>query len=565
MKILSIEFENHPILGNLKLDFTDKNGNPVDTIILAGENGCGKTTILEELYNLWNTSKHNANNKGQYITTRVYLNEREINKIIQRIKEANNHSLILINPTGLFEVRCDLSTSALGCFDVKYQQEGSNVITPISCVIMSYLQSFAKSIFSTVDINYVSEAITTIQSSSLDTDSNGRKKSDIYSARKINQMFVDIDALDSSDLKAWTLEHIGIPAPRDIISPRIKRFSNAFDSMFDNLHFYKVDNISNTKAILFKKQDKIIPISRLSSGEKQIVYRGAYLLKDIKLDIGNTVLIDEPEISLHPEWQKKILVYYQKLFSDENGKQLSQMFVATHSPFIIHNPNRHNDKVVVLQKDDNGNIVQSDKPEYYDCNSCKVVEDSFSVNDFSDKKRCPLIFLEGRTDELYFNKAKELFGNKKLEYTFQWVGHLKSDGNEEFTGKDALNKLKTFILGNKNVFPDMNILLYDCDTNKKTEKIAENLIIKTLKKQDNPHYQIGIENLLNLPNNFNYGEYYKEETKVSPYGEVSKISKFQKMDLAKDICEKYSEEQQREILKNIGQVVGEIEKELFKE
>ena len=64
MRILSIEFENHSILGNLKLDFTDKNGNPVDTIILAGENGCGKTTILEELYNLWDISKHNANNKG---------------------------------------------------------------------------------------------------------------------------------------------------------------------------------------------------------------------------------------------------------------------------------------------------------------------------------------------------------------------------------------------------------------------------------------------------------------------------------------------------------------------
>ena len=378
-------------------------------------------------------------------------------------------------------------------------------------------------------------------------------------------MLVDIDALDNGDLAVWVDEHPNQIPPSNEKKKRIKRFSNAFDSMFNNLHFYKVDNISNIKAILFKKRDKIVPISQLSSGEKQIVYRGAYLLKDIKNDLGKTVLIDEPEISLHPDWQKKILGYYQKLFSDESGKQLSQMFVATHSPFIIHNPNRHNDKVVVLQKDDNGNIVQSDKPEYYDCNSCKVVEDSFSVNDFSDDKRCPLIFLEGRTDELYFNKAKELFGNKKLEYIFQWVGHLKSDGNEEFTGKDSLNKLKNFILGNKNVFPDMNILLYDCDTNKKTEKIAENLIIKTLAKQDNPHYQIGIENLLNLPNNFNYNEYYKEETKVSPYGEVSKISKFQKMNLAKDICEKYSEEQQREILKNIGQVVGEIEKELFKE
>ena len=77
MKILSIEFEKHPILGNLKLDFTDKNGNPVDTVLLAGENGCGKTTILEELQNLWDTGKNNSNYKGRYITTKIYLNKEE--------------------------------------------------------------------------------------------------------------------------------------------------------------------------------------------------------------------------------------------------------------------------------------------------------------------------------------------------------------------------------------------------------------------------------------------------------------------------------------------------------
>lgn len=223
-------------------------------------------------------------------------------------------------------------------------------------------------------------------------------------------MLIDIDALDSSDLKAWTLEHIGIPTPKNIISPRIERFSQAFEAMFEDLHFYKVDNISNTKTILFKRKNAEIPIYRLSSGEKQIVYRGAFFLKDIKLDIGNLVFIDEPEISLHPEWQKKILGYYQKLFSDEKGKQLSQMFVATHSPFIIHNPNRHNDKVVVLQKDEGGNSIQSDKPEYYDCNSCKAVEDSFSVSDFDSNEK--ILFIE---DGAHKTILEELLKNEDFK------------------------------------------------------------------------------------------------------------------------------------------------------
>lgn len=50
LKIKRLSFSDHPILGNLSLDFTDRNGKPLDTIIIAGENGTGKTTILETIY-----------------------------------------------------------------------------------------------------------------------------------------------------------------------------------------------------------------------------------------------------------------------------------------------------------------------------------------------------------------------------------------------------------------------------------------------------------------------------------------------------------------------------------
>ena len=411
MKILSIEFEKHPILGNLKLDFTDKNGNPVDTVLLAGENGCGKTTILEELQNLWDAGKNNSNYKGQYITTKIYLNKEEINQITQKISEANRSDIMPKNPSGFFIIKADLSTNAWGCFDIKYQQIETKSLVPINCFLMAYLQPFAQSIFSPVDINYHSQNITSIQATSLDSDKSSRKKSDENLATKINQLLVDAEASDASEVLAWVRTHPTQIIPQHLVSPRIKRFSNAFSKMFDDIEFSRVDNVRSIKTILFKRKNTEIPISRLSSGEKQIVYRGAYLLKDIQLDLGKAVLIDEPEISLHPEWQKKILGYYQSLFSDETGKQLSQMFVATHSPFIIHNQNRHNDKVVVLKKDDNGNIFQSDKPEYYACNSCKAIEDSFSVYDFNDINE-KIIFVE---DDSHKVVLEELLKDKDFK------------------------------------------------------------------------------------------------------------------------------------------------------
>lgn len=41
---------DHPALGNLSLDFRDSTGKANKTVILAGENGCGKTAILETIF-----------------------------------------------------------------------------------------------------------------------------------------------------------------------------------------------------------------------------------------------------------------------------------------------------------------------------------------------------------------------------------------------------------------------------------------------------------------------------------------------------------------------------------
>ena len=50
MKIRKVKWANHPILGNLELDFINPATNkPYSTIVLAGENGTGKTTILETI------------------------------------------------------------------------------------------------------------------------------------------------------------------------------------------------------------------------------------------------------------------------------------------------------------------------------------------------------------------------------------------------------------------------------------------------------------------------------------------------------------------------------------
>lgn len=89
MKLNKLEFKNHPILGDLFLDFMNEETNkPYSNIIFAGENGCGKTAILKEIVN-YHISEKIINKQVEEgrpldsIFIRQDLKHSEIDKIIK--------------------------------------------------------------------------------------------------------------------------------------------------------------------------------------------------------------------------------------------------------------------------------------------------------------------------------------------------------------------------------------------------------------------------------------------------------------------------------------------------
>jgi ABC-type multidrug transport system ATPase subunit len=66
MKLEQIKIEKHPILGDLSLSFINpKTQEPYQIIVFVGENGCGKTTLLNELFN-YNKSQYIVEKQGRY-------------------------------------------------------------------------------------------------------------------------------------------------------------------------------------------------------------------------------------------------------------------------------------------------------------------------------------------------------------------------------------------------------------------------------------------------------------------------------------------------------------------
>jgi predicted ATPase len=71
--------------------------------------------------------------------------------------------------------------------------------------------------------------------------------------------------------------------------------------------------------------DRPISLASLSSGEKQALR----ILIEVVRAGANSILIDEPEISMHVDWQTDLVKSLRQL------NPASQLILATHSPEIV--------------------------------------------------------------------------------------------------------------------------------------------------------------------------------------------------------------------------------------
>jgi predicted ATPase len=145
----------------------------------------------------------------------------------------------------------------------------------------------------------------------------------------------------------------------DKLNLRMSRFTKAYEEIFDKKLI--LDDSEEEVKFLKVVTNEMIPFSNLSSGEMQIVLRGGFLLQNLNVLSGSLVLIDEPELSLHPQWQQKIFNYYLNLFRSSQG-QLSQIFMTTHSEYVVKSGLKNKDTLVIVLKSLENNLyIESDK------------------------------------------------------------------------------------------------------------------------------------------------------------------------------------------------------------
>lgn len=162
---------------------------------------------------------------------------------------------------------------------------------------------------------------------SADTPSNVKKKgnSPLYE----NLMGVVLQNEKSNSFFNYRMRALNYVDEAPRVSARIEMLFSVIDTFFCQTDKHvEIDKEHNL--LVFKSgshPEESITLDLLSAGEKQLLYM---LLTVFLLDEKPAVLLlDEPELSLHIEWQEKLISALRKLNSR------CQLIVTTHSPSIF--------------------------------------------------------------------------------------------------------------------------------------------------------------------------------------------------------------------------------------
>lgn len=297
MKVKSIQFKNHKVLKNLKIDFLDKEGKILDLIVLAGSNGSGKTNVLEGIYN-----------RDKIIDAHLNIEYEEKEK---QLKSILNNDISKLNDLQNYKNSNRSEYSAIKKIYDKEEELPKIIYFPTEINFskvdkaddkFSYTYQFFNKVESNLVKNipsYLSSMVRMIQKQDEDLS---YKEAKLAVATKVNEIFSDLDL---------NIKMIG------------------FTKGIEDLPLFR------------NKQGEEFNINGLSSGEKQLFVRALTL--DMIHAENSIILIDEPEISLHPQWQQKIINVYRNM-----GKN-NQVIIATHSPHILSSVPK--DSIKILEKE----------------------------------------------------------------------------------------------------------------------------------------------------------------------------------------------------------------------
>ncbi|MGD2089090.1 MAG: AAA family ATPase [Candidatus Aminicenantes bacterium] len=303
MKIKKVHLENHPLFDTMDINFRGADGTALDTIIIAGINGTGKTTLLETIFDIGTHAQNSF--KDSYL-------EVDITCLFKKRTIDSNYNA---------SFKLDDGRTKRNLINEKFREIDE--------------QKRPRIIYLPTEINFDKSSQINLEFYNKYVDFRIKIEQDLIK---------DIPSFIATLINNEVYKNPDFPTQRSI-----DKVCNEINSLFEILeidaHIVGL-NPEGEKLPIFKNSaGKVFNIKELSSGEKQLFIRAMTLRM---LNANNSIiLVDEPEISMHPKWQQRIMKVYEKM--GENN----QIIAATHSPHVVASVPKES---VKLLKRENGQI-----------------------------------------------------------------------------------------------------------------------------------------------------------------------------------------------------------------
>jgi predicted ATP-binding protein involved in virulence len=392
MKIKKVHFEDHPFFGTMDIDFSGSNGSrTLNTVVVAGINGSGKTTLLNAIIDMMT----DADNRLEKSYVEVELTE---------LYEKNLLKWKLVDIDSLFAEGDDKKERRRELIEFNAGMKGKN--------------------------RYFTDKFKELE--------NGEKPRIVYMPTEINFSKIKIDTtpyaykykflniVDQSvakDVPNYFATYIDryVYSRDRLPAESIKLACNEINSIFRELEMESwitgLKKDGSRMPIFQNKAGKEFDITGLSSGEMQLFLR---IISLKMMDINNSViLVDEPEISLHPSWQQRIIKVYENIGTN------NQVIAATHSPHVVSSVPKENLRILLVEPPGIQVLDYRDLRNSYGVPIRRVLKDIMLLKSDRDPG------IQSRIDGLKSDLKQVNYDPAKFETTFNELEEILGTTDEE--------------------------------------------------------------------------------------------------------------------------------------
>lgn len=334
-------------------------GENINVTAIVGENGSGKSSIIECLEMLIKSFSKEDDIEyefyhSEYIFNSIILFKDENNYYDIGLNKLNFQNIIKIKPSdkkisNIILERIEVSFKEnISLFILEYFEQLKinkfNFFIPDIIAVdllgiegIEKLISFKDKIKYFLDLEKNKITLTEKEAKKIDTSFDmgySQKFKKILKLVELNENFNINPDYESGFLYSFKIKDKDFIENNKVFFSLLGEFNliDFHDSSKKELHEYRIGNFGLT-------------LNELSLGEKnylKIYLKLSYLINNSKTNI---IILDEPEITLHPDWQKRFILENLELF--RNKKDI-HLIITSHSPFILSDLPKEN--IIFLEK-----------------------------------------------------------------------------------------------------------------------------------------------------------------------------------------------------------------------